>query len=161
LIFKLAGGAAVLIAALIYAFEKNKAELRRIKKCRAVIGFIGECKLQIGCFSLPVRDILDGYADRWEGGAAFIAEAEKTDVGEAARRHSRFLLDGAEERELFTAFASELGRGYKGAETARCDEYLEKFKKLTADLEADAASKGRVRIAVSACISVMAVLFFA
>ena len=80
MIFKLAGGAAVLIAALIYAFEKNKAELRRIKKCRAVIGFIGECKLQIGCFSLPVRDILDGYADRWEGGAAFIAEAEKTGI---------------------------------------------------------------------------------
>lgn len=151
----------MLIAALIYAFEKNKAELRRIKKCRAVIGLIGECKLQIECFSLPVLDILKGYADRWAEGAAFIAEAAKTDVGEAAHRHARLLLDGAEERELFTAFASELGRGYKGAETARCDEYLEKFKKLTADLEADAAAAGKVRIAVSACVSIMAVLFFA
>ena len=156
---RLIGAIVTVLASLAYSLVKNGEERTRIKKCKAVCDFLSECKMQVECRALPLADILNGCSPLLPAG--FIECAKREGLAIAVRKWENKLLDGKEERSIFTDFAEGFGRGDTDTEAKRCAECIERLKNHTETLENGAKTECKTRLTVSLCISLMAVLFFA
>ena len=156
---KLFGAVITVLAAFLYTKVKNTALQRRIKRCKAVTELICELKMQVECHALPICDILDRCKE--PVGRMIADVAKKHGFPSAVRKQMDKLLDGGEEREILLSFADGFGRGSVDAESERCHECIEKLKEITDSLEKVASTEEKTRLAVSLCVSLMAVLFLA
>jgi len=156
---KLFGASITVLAALLYSKIKNTALQRRINRCKAVTELICELKMQVECHALPLWDILEGC--RSPVGRMLAYGAKKEGFPFAVRKHMDKLLDGNEEMEVLLSFADGFGRGNVDAESERCSECIDRLNAITATLEKGASTEEKTRLAVSLCVSLMAVLFLA
>ena len=156
---KLFGAVITVLAAFLYTKVKNTTLQRRIKRCKAVTELICELKMQVECHALPICDILDGCKE--PVGRMIADVAKKHGFLFAVQSRMDKLLDGGEEREVFLSFAEKFGRGNVDAELKRCSECIVKLKEITDSLEKVASTEEKTRLAVSLCVSLMAVLLLA
>ncbi|MBQ2733356.1 MAG: hypothetical protein IJF74_04285 [Clostridia bacterium] len=156
---RLLGAVITVLAALGYSAAMARDERARINKCKCLCDFLCECRLQVEQHSLPLDGILDGCAHTLPEG--FIESAKQDGFLSAVDSWKSKLLDGGEEREILADFAQGFGRGLADTEVKRCSECIEKLKRHTEMLENSAKTDCKTRFAVSLCVSLMAVLFFA
>lgn len=156
---RLVGAAVTVISALLYSLSQNFAVNARIKKCKALLSFLAECRRDLECHSLPIAEII--RLSPYGTDAELVRAVKREGLAAAVEARINRLLDGEEERTLFIEFAHGFGRGHTEGEAARCDGYIEMLKKHTETLENSAKAECKARITVSLCVSLMAVLFFA
>ena len=158
-VLRLVGAAVTVLSALFYSFSKNSAVNARINKCKALLSFLAECRRDLECHSLPIAEII--RLSPYGTDAELVRAVKREGLAAAVEARINRLLDGEEERALLIEFAHGFGRGHTEGEAARCDRYIEMLKKHTEALENGAKAECKMRITVSLCVSLMAVLFFA
>lgn len=131
MIYKILGGALLLLAGGYVSVWLMRFERRRLRVLDGYISLIYYIKGQIDCYAMPLGDIL-ASAD-----PAIIAACLGLDEralppptyveNEAPLPHmvkeSRLYLDEESER-LLTTFTGELGRNYRAEQVNRCDYYI-------------------------------------
>ncbi len=134
MIYKLMGGALLLLAGGYVSIAISRFEHLRLRVLDGYISLIYYMKGKIDCYAMPVNDILMQAdpaliaACLGRTGRGHIVVTEWITVGEmpltALIRESRVYLAPESER-LLTTFSGELGHTYRVEQVARCDYYIQ------------------------------------
>lgn len=168
MIYKILGGALLLLAGGYVSLWISRFERRRLRVLDGYISLIYYIKGQIDCYAMPISDILAGVDPAiiaaclgLEGNVHVprLGEGEESPLPGLVQE-SRLYLDTESER-LLTTFTGELGRNFRAEQVSRCDYYVtaltEERKKLTESMPA------RIRacsiLAVSAALAAAVLLW--
>lgn len=155
MLYKVLGVILLLAAGGYVSVSVTGVERRRLGVLDSYISLLYYIKGQIGCYAMPVNDIL------WSADPSLLAAC----LGRGASsggdfqhppltlpdmiRDSRLYLEPETER-LLTAFSSELGHTFREEQVARCDHYLEALGEERRRLAE--ALPGRIRMNSVLCL---------
>ncbi len=131
MIYKIIGTLILLAAGGYVSMGITRVERRRMGVLDSYISLLFYIKGQIGCFAMPIEDILANTDPALLAGCLGYARRTREEIYPFTVptlpeliRDSRVYLEPESER-LLTAFSSELGHTYREEQVARCDHYIE------------------------------------
>lgn len=156
MIYKILGVVILLLAGGYVALGITRVERRRIGVLDSYISLLFYIKGQIGCFAMPMEEILSradpvllagclGYPHLPRETTVIVDTPALPDM----IRVSRVYLEPETER-LLIAFSSELGHTYREEQVARCEYYIEMLGEERNRLIE--AVPGRIRINSVLCL---------
>ncbi len=167
MLYKILGVVILLVAGGYVSVGITRVERRRLGVLDSYISLLFYIKGQIGCFAMPMKDILANADPHLLAGCMGYPRLPRdaTVVVDAPAlpdmiRDSRDYLEPETER-LLTAFSSELGHTYREEQVARCEHYIEMLGEERARLAE--AVPGRIRtnsVMCLCCILGVAVLLW-
>lgn len=167
MLYKVIGVLVLLTAGGYVSLGITRIERRRLRVLDGYISLLFYIKGQIGCYAMPMNDILAsadptllsdclGHARRWrEDGVVYEVPAFSDMI-----RESRAYLEPESER-LLMAFSSELGHTFREEQVGRCEHYIEALEEERRRLSEVVPLRVRMNgVLCMCCVLGMAVLLW-
>ena len=109
---KIFGMALILLSALFFAREKNRAAEDRLRILEELFRLADAMKIEISCYLRPISDIVSSFSSEMLTRLGFISDFEALGALSAYLRLESAFYVSEEEKKLFRGFFSRIGKGY-------------------------------------------------
>lgn len=147
---KAAGGALILFAGWLTAFQLNRAESKKLSQMDSLIALLRFIRVQIDCYCVPVGEILRRCEPSLLTGCGL-----SSPPGDFLS-----LLDGlkpapdGKTAEVLYSFCQELGGSYRDEQLKSCDYHIARLTAIREPMYSEAAKRKKVNTAL--CLSAAA-----
>lgn len=117
---KLAGALLLTLSGIMGARVLNSSASASLAQTEGLIAFIKWTRVQIDCFCHPISKILENASQELLLSCGFFGGERPKSLAEFTRRCS---VKDKGSFEIFCAFSSEFGRGYRAEQLRACDYY--------------------------------------
>ncbi len=124
-------GIAFLTAITVYlCFEATKMEKKKLRQAEGFLLFLRHVKAQISCYCAPLGEIFAEFANDALEECGFLPVLREKGLADAVKKSRSSIYLEEEEINMLTAFASQLGTGYRSEQLEICDYYIGEFENL-------------------------------